>query len=219
MRKAILTLVLAAMTKKVYVLLLLIVLTVFGVAQTKHSGKITTSGKVAVSGTCASPCGPLSPGTVTTSNVLSVDMVTDWVNPNNAKVSDDVYATATSITADKTSYYLYGSSFGFAIPANATIDGILVEVEAKQTAGNSNNTYANLIVNGVMNDVYEIGTGGLSETETYLTAGGASSLWDTVGLTPAQVNASSFGVGWFAYCNVGPCTAAVDHVRMTIYFH
>jgi len=70
--------------------------------------------------------GPNSPGTVANDNSIGT---IPWVNPGNATTSDDADATC---TLSYTGNYLKATNFGFAIPADATINGILVEFEKDQ---------------------------------------------------------------------------------------
>lgn len=77
-----------------------------------------------------------SPSTMATSNANGG--VRDWTNPNNAKASEDSYATARAgDEEDELTYYLKASNFGFAIPAGATINGVIVEFERKSSASTS----------------------------------------------------------------------------------
>ena len=75
----------------------------------------------------ASDTGALSPGTI--ADDATVGTVA-WTNPDNAKVSDNVYATV-SLIGIGISHYLKATNFGFSIPTGATINGILVEIEKK----------------------------------------------------------------------------------------
>jgi hypothetical protein len=67
------------------------------------------------------------PGTVVDSNAVGT---LTWANPSNAIESDNAYA-ATSDPGVGTyySHYLKATNFGFAIPAGATINGIVVTYE------------------------------------------------------------------------------------------
>lgn len=57
-----------------------------------------------------------------------------WVNPGNAVESNDTYATVAA-AADIITEYLKLTNYGFAIPSDATIDGIEVSVERNATQG------------------------------------------------------------------------------------
>ena len=76
--------------------------------------------------------GPNSPASV--ANDASFGTVA-WTLPGNAAVSDNMYAAVTPL--GNPSQYLRASGFGFAIPAGAVIDGIVVDVERVSAAGAS----------------------------------------------------------------------------------
>jgi hypothetical protein len=62
-----------------------------------------------------------------------------WTNPTNAGASDNSYATigTSGRCGVFTGHYLKATNFGFSIPVGATITGILVEIERKQTVVSS----------------------------------------------------------------------------------
>lgn len=68
--------------------------------------------------------GPSSPGSLS-NNIIGGSVA--WSSPANTSASDNVYTTATNGTSN----YLTASNFGFSIPLNATITGIVAEVEKK----------------------------------------------------------------------------------------
>ena len=51
----------------------------------------------------------------------------DWINPGYITADDTNYASVT-LTGSTNFHYLEGTNYGFAIPANATINGILVTI-------------------------------------------------------------------------------------------
>jgi len=95
----------------------------------------------------------------------------DWTNPTYAYTDDGNYATA----LDTGSTYLQSyRTFGFGIPAGATIDGIEATIKGKVSVG----TYTN--------SVRMVGEGGspspaknwtATTTETTYTLGGATDKW------------------------------------------
>lgn len=117
---------------------------------------------------------------------------TGWTNPNNVFASDNsraVYATTTQADLKMT-------GFGFAIPSTATILGFSVKVEGEGTDGTAANRSVEL---GLTKDGTTLsGTRAASQnlnqtTDTTLTFGSGASLFGTT-WTPAQVNATTFGV-------------------------
>jgi hypothetical protein len=78
-----------------------------------------------------SQSGPRSPGTGANVGFGALQ----WSNPTNVVSSNNVYATCvdSTIDFDVTSDPLRASNYGFAIPADATILGIFVEIERRRT--------------------------------------------------------------------------------------
>lgn len=162
-----------------------------------------------------SDTGAISPGTIS----IGTGTI-NWTNPDNAKVSDDVYAVASFTARFQQTKYLIATNFGFSIPAGATINGIKIERE-KKTAQNAMVTDVNggLVKDGstvVGSNVYT--SAGWSSTEAYDSAGGDTSLFGTT-WTADEINASTFGIKMAAW-NVynGANTASIDHIRITVYY-
>src|SRR5262249_35446820 len=59
-----------------------------------------------------------------------------WSNPTNITSSNNSYATRV-MSGTTVTQYLRASNFGFALPAGATILGIVVEIERSRTGGSS----------------------------------------------------------------------------------
>ena len=141
---------------------------------------------------------------------------TDWNNPSNAAASDNSKADVT-LAATANSKYLKATNFGYAIPAEFTINGIMVEVERDTTVLDGTTDHAVRIVKG--------GNIGTTErkavdnwptSDAYKTYGSSSDLWGET-WTPADINASNFG---FAIAAVDSLlsTAEIDHIRVTVFF-
>lgn len=147
----------------------------------------------------------------------------DWSNASFITADDDLLASVSVAEGGGVSKYLYASTFGFAIPTGATIDGIVVVIgERNQNGaqGNASDNSVRLFVGGspagdnkAAGGNYDIGT---PASPTY---GGAADTW---GLTPTaeQVNASNFGVGFSFTATAGPQGIAVqvDWITMTVYY-
>lgn len=169
--------------------------------------------------------GPLSPGTLASNSAVGT---VAWVNPANAAASDNSYATAEVTGVLATTHYLFATGLGFSIPAGATVNGVVVEVELKaNSAGfdfdNASDSDIRLVVGGAAAGTNKARSAFFTwaTTDTYITYGGAADLW---GLTPTadQVNAADFGVGVSAKLNGtvvgGLIRASIDHVRVTVYY-
>jgi len=149
-----------------------------------------------------------------------------WSNPGNITSSNNTYAQATVTTANGLTDFLQATNFGFAVPSTATIKGVTVEVEAKASVdgGGANYMYfagSKLIKGGTVVGVAQNASpsGHLTTSDAYYAIGSASNMWGTT-LTPADVNASNFGVQvQFQVRNaVSSITGDVDHIRVTVHY-
>ncbi len=133
------------------------------------------------------------------------------VSSNNSDASVSLGNLATSANLDAT-------SFGFTIPTTATILGITATVErAASSSGRIQDNHVQLLKAGSttgITDKLQSGTWGTSDTtKTY---GSSSDLWGTT-WTPAQVNASNFGLRFQAKnTNSSTTTASVDFIEITV---
>jgi hypothetical protein len=142
-----------------------------------------------------------------------------WVNPGNIFTSNDVRATATANGALQESDWLAATSFGFTIPTGSTITGIIFAVEASENSASAQLDAWSPTKNGTAT----VGTGDttwgidLVTTDAVTTVGSSSSLMGTT-WTPAEINASTFGIliqGWMS--NTGDA-CRVDHVTATVHY-
>ena len=167
-----------------------------------------------------------SPGTMAIDS--SVGEV-NWVNPDNAKSSDDTYAVATFVDGDwdDESYYLKATNFGFSIPTGATINGISVDVEVKCEDDGGEMWFgmltrkSRIIKGGVIGDTDVAGDlVEWKEIERTLTIGSDSELWDET-WTSADINSSTFGFTITCSPNKGdyPNIAYVDSITMKVYYN
>src|SRR4051812_14777216 len=70
--------------------------------------------------------GPYGPTTAGTSNASGGTL--DWSSPGNALAADGAYAQVFIGVGTGGTYYLVLTGLGFAVPAGAAVDGILVEL-------------------------------------------------------------------------------------------
>lgn len=165
----------------------------------------------------APPSGPSSstksPGTITDLNNLEFN----WTSPENMAASDNQYATATFFAGNGPEPgTIRLSNFGFAIPADKTIVGIVLEVERKSDAANAiKDGFITLRRDNV--DSNNKGSAvNWSTTEGYVSYGANNDLWGLT-WTPAQINSSGFAVNLNTSSD-GAGTAYIDHVRVTVYY-
>lgn len=114
-----------------------------------------------------------------------------WANPTNVFSSNDTYATY-----DQTNGALAVTGFGFAIPSDSTIAGIEVKVEGNGEHATPlyNTIQVALTKDGsVISGSYSSDQILAQDVDTTLTFGSTTSMFSTT-LTPAEVNASTFGI-------------------------
>ena len=133
-----------------------------------------------------------------------------WGSPSNAAANDGSFATI-SLGEGMTSSYLTGTGYGFLVPNTATITGIKIEVDAVL---NQADLYANTVKGGSVVAGSKLGS---TFNDEYLVFGGDTDLWGT-SWTPADINASNFGAAISAYGYEFGSSAAVDHIRVTVYY-
>ena len=163
----------------------------------------------------ADTSGPSNAGTGT--NVNGPGTIS-WTSAVLITAYDGNYATATP-GKNETSEYLQGTNYGFSIPLDATINGITVSIMRMSSSASGGDS-----VNDV--DLYLLKAGVIAGTNhayltdwptsiTAATYGGPADLWGTT-WTPAQINATNFGVSISAYNQAASNrTASVDCMQIT----
>jgi hypothetical protein len=157
---------------------------------------------------------------------------TAWTIPAGALVSDDTYATVTvPANGFLESQFLKATNFGFAIPAGATVTGIVVGVErsASESSGSrwAFDVSAAIVKGGVVQTAVNKANyfQFWPTTDQVKTYGSATDLWGQT-WTPADINATGFGFGLrvmlYSTETEGvpavPVTASVDSVEITVYY-
>jgi len=140
-----------------------------------------------------------------------------WTNPSNAA---SVNGSVASNNANPPSGTLTLTNYGFTIPAGV-IDGIELEITACQNSGLAEPDYSlrtQLTKDGSAGVGSTVDTGMNGTPLGTSTAGGATSLWGTT-WTPAEVNASTFGVIAQYQGDVGNTNEFyIDCIRIKIYY-
>ena len=173
-----------------------------------------------------------SPGTMANDNSFGLHA---WIDPDNAKTSNDTYTTSTnSSTAydSSSSQYLVATNLGFSIPTGATINGIVVELEMKANYLDANKQVSYYNGLSILKESSIVGTpeNGSSPyqfptTEAYKTFGSSSSLWGTT-WTSSDINDSGFGIRFKTNLQTNnnwnstsyTIIASIDHIRITVYY-
>ena len=156
--------------------------------------------------------GALSPAT--TADDTTIGSIA-WTNPNNSQSSNDSYAVA-DFGYSNASYYLKATNFGFAIPTGATINGIVVEVERKKTGLIIDNSIK-IVKGGVIGGTEQNASAAWPAGDTYATFGSSTNLWGLT-WTPADINASNFGMVISCASLLANSIAYIDHIRITVYY-
>lgn len=163
--------------------------------------------------------GPLSPGTVANSDIGR----TDWLTPSLASESENSYATCEldlGLGQPYESDALKATAFGFTVPSDATIDGVLVEIERHReaTGGNVSDIETILFKDDLTPGADQYAVAQWPTSDAYASYGGATDLWG-LAWTAAEINASTFGVRLRVYFIGGTAgIARVDHIRITVYY-
>jgi hypothetical protein len=154
-----------------------------------------------------------------------------WTSPGNVTANDSVFATAAiPFNAGGTTANLQATNFGFAVPGTATIYGITIAVNKRQSAtnvstGRVTDLTVQLLKAGVAtgnNKADTVTLWPLNNTAATSTYGGSMDLWGST-WTPADVNGANFGVQIAAThpglgVGVGNDTVGVDYVQITIIY-
>lgn len=171
--------------------------------------------------------GPNNP-TVAGNNGVAGSPSYSWSNTGNVFSSNNVYATCDGISDGPSPAYtnrLRITGFGFSIPTDATVNGVLAEVELKATA--QGNTAVSVVASDYEVKIVKANVAAgnnkatladITITDTYRSYGGASDTWGTT-LTPSDINNSTFGVQWAGqFEEDNESTIYIDHVRITVYY-
>ncbi len=172
------------------------------------------------------PTGAAAPSTVTNNSATGSF---SWSNSLNCASSDNSYTSCgvlLGILASAQTNYMQSSGYGFAIPATATVCGIEVRME-RHAAG--------LLIGSSITDKHvflmkagaQVGTNhasgsGWSGSDGVAVYGHPADLWGTT-WTPAQINASDFGLLFSAQMNAGLAslflTANIDAISVTVHYN
>lgn len=168
--------------------------------------------------------GPRFPGTTASlANAGTSENAEAWVNPGNI-VSDngsEAAITAASYDSPDISQLLVASNFGFTVPAGSTIDGIIVEIDRRNSAGAASDnrvqlakgtTFASLVGNNKADTATD--WPGSAAIATY---GASNDLWGTT-WTVTEINASSFAVMLSVQADSANTDIQVDYIRVTVHY-
>ena len=157
--------------------------------------------------------------TTATGAAVSCGGLVAWSSPTSANSVNGTGATAALTSTNTTTHCLQITGMGFSIPTNATIRGVTAAVTRNAS-----------IVNAVIDQNIQLIVGGTATgdnkadwttkyptTFTAATYGSSIDIWNTA-LTPAQVNATNFGINIRSGWVTGTPTARIDGVVITVYY-
>lgn len=165
--------------------------------------------------------GPKSPSTLADDASFGTIV---WTNPSNASSSDNVYAEATTGSDGVNSHYLKATNFGFSLPTNAIIRGILVEVERQSNSVGiqfARDSRVRIVKSGTIGSTDKADTVTLWPlADAYVSYGSIADLWGEL-WTVSDINNSTTGFVIAAQDPAGAGSgllADIDHIRMTVYY-
>ena len=173
--------------------------------------------------------GPMGPGSAASISFGGSDF--NFNNTGNIFSSDNSRATSTGLVSlfNGETDYLQATNFGFSIPAAAIICGIVVEAEKSATGIGTvlgiglsyvSDYSVRLIRNGSVVGNNKASAAHWTGSESYHTYGSSSDIWGTA-WTPADINASNFGIAFSA--NIAGLAmlipnVRIDHIRVTMHY-
>jgi hypothetical protein len=145
----------------------------------------------------------------------------DWANPGYIIADDTNYASATLTGSVLSSGYLEGTHYGFAIPADAVIDGIVVTIGRHESGTRPDyldvrDSTVKLLKAGELVGTNKAATGTEWPTAAATAAiyGTTADLWGAT-WTPAEINSSNFGVALSVISGVNRI-AYVDYMQISV---
>jgi hypothetical protein len=163
----------------------------------------------------------------TTSTIAITGGDVSFGTQSNALVSDDNYskASATAFLLSGTTNYLAATNFHFAIPVSSSICGVVAEIEESAIGINIlawvQDNSVKLVKGGSVAGNNMAKPGIWTGTDTYGSYGSGTDTWGNT-LTPADINASNFGIAISAkfsgVIGVFP-SVQVDYIRITVYYN
>jgi hypothetical protein len=151
---------------------------------------------------------------------------TAWTNPGNVISDNNSNASFTGSTSGNvTSQTLNATGYGFTIPANAVISGIQCTIGRSRSGGISGEAKDNSVrlikAGSAVGDNKGFTSTNWGTSESAINYGGTADMWNAT-WTPAEVNASNFGVAFAADITQGfivARTANVDYINLSVTYY
>lgn len=140
----------------------------------------------------------------------------DWVTPERAYTSNDIYATTDSNNAEQGF-----AEFGFSVPAGSFILGIAVQLEAKSSDTADCKLDVALSSNDGSTFLSATRTAQLTDSETIHTVGGSNDLWG-LSWAASDFSDANFVVRVTNVGSGGGCDSSslteMDHMQVNVYY-
>lgn len=136
-------------------------------------------------------------------------------NPNNVFAQDGAYANFTSVNSTE-----INGGYGFSIPSNATITGIIVTAWVKYTGSGINHDFnVQLSTNNgsTFGAQRNIPSGSITQSAQQFTLGSSTDLWGMI-LTPALINSSNF-VSEMSLGSLSVTSVDVDSIQISVCYN
>ena len=163
--------------------------------------------------------GPLSGGSFTISVIPGSNKT--WNNPGNVSSSNDTYTDFGNLTGGVGTYtdYLVVTNFGFSIPNNVTITGIIVEAERSDPNFRTADYSVRIVKSGTIGATEKSSGSSYPFSDSYQSYGNAGDLWGEA-WAYTDINSSNFGVAIAAQRSVagGTTGGRLDHIRMIVFY-
>jgi MBG domain (YGX type)/Bacterial Ig-like domain (group 3) len=145
-----------------------------------------------------------------------------WQNPGNITEPGTPYTTVSLYHNHLYSNYLQAAQYGFAIPAEATINGITLDINRQSSAHNPSiiDNVVSLVKSGNVVGDNKASTSAWPLSSVIFSYGGPTDLWGTT-WTPNDINSPDFGAVLAIYRqNNGnnDRTGMVDSMQITVYY-
>ena len=166
---------------------------------------------------------PASQGPLAGTSPATVDTSIGSQNWNSLEnlFSPSSYSTTSLEFTNNRSYYIVGKGFGFSIPTGATINGIVVTLEARSFFGEARDYSVKIVKNNIITGTNKYILGSLSialfANRTY---GGSTDLWGET-WTAADINSSNFGIAYSVestYITKATIPVDVRNLRITVHY-
>lgn len=161
--------------------------------------------------------GPNNSGTQADDNAVGTQT---WADVANVASSNDARSTSSGLTGSVSTHYLKCTNFGFSIPSGATIDGITVTIERRNTGiGPVIDNRVRIVKGGIVGSTEKAAPEAWPGVDGTVTYGGAADLWGET-WADTDINASTFGVVLSAIGETQSGnpegTPEVDNIQITI---